>query len=355
MFILRSLKYLLVCMIGSILLFLVCSCSNEAPLDNIINEHRVESNVDEKNENTNKQKVEATIDKDNQVDIEDKSPIEDELIGIWHAGASIGAGYSDLFYFYPNNEFKLAYAQGDEAKRVLDISGNWAISEEQLILSITQKTVVEGGELVDASPSATSKYRIENGIIVKRVLDTPEIERYTLGEIQQATDSPYEKKIVIDTAPYWKVSEDPEDKNYIQQSTISENTKDDLDKNIEGMKDEEAMEQKIYQESLGEWEISDVIQVAQYSVISSEELIGKTIKLEEDYFINEKGEKRETNIRVFKSDSMELKVAEMIEVDDNSSVYIINIYQGEEYLVAMYYVNGGFWIKLEGHIYRLVR
>ena len=52
---------------------------------------------------------------------------------------------------------------------------------------------------------------------------------------------------------------------------------------------------------------------------------------------------------------MELKVAEMIEVDDNSSVYIINIYQGEEYLVAMYYVNGGFWIKLEGHIYRLVR
>ncbi len=355
MFILRSLKYLLVCMIGSILLFLVCSCSNQAPLNNIINEPRVESNVDEQNENTNKQKVESTINKGNQVDIEEKDPLEDELIGIWHAGASIGAGYSDLFYFYPDNEFKLAYAQGDEAKRIIDISGNWRISERELILSITQKTVVEGGELVHASPSATSKYRIENGTIVKRVLNTPELETYVLGEIEQATDSPYEKKIVIDTISYWKVSEDPEDKNYLQQSTVSENAKDDIGKNIVGIKDEEAMRQTIYQASIGEWEISEVIQVAQYSVISSEELIGKTIKLEEDYFINEKGDKIETNIRIYKSDSMELKVAEMIEVDDNSSVYIVNIYQGEEYLVSMYYVDGEFWIKLEGHIYRLVR
>lgn len=355
MFTLRSLKCLLVAMIGSVLLFLGCSCSNEKPLNNIINESSVESNVDDNNENTNKQKVESTINKDDQVDIEEKGSVEDELIGIWHAGASIGAGYSDLFYFYPSNEFNFAYAQGDETKRVIDISGNWGISEGQLILSITQKTVVEGGKLVDASPSATSKFRIDNGTIVKRVLNTPEIERYVLGEIEQATDSPYEKKIVINTIPYWKVSEDPKDKNYIQQSTISENTKDDLDENIVGMKNEEAMEQKIHQESIGEWKISDVIKVADYSVINSEELIGKTIKLEEDYFINKKGEKKETNIRVSKTNSMELKVAEMIEVDDNSSVYIINIYQGEEYLVTMYYINGEFWIKLEGHIYALVR
>lgn len=326
-----------------LLIFLCCSCTNEAPLNPIINESQIPFNAQEQSQADDKQKLENNVSESPRVNMEEMQILEKELIGIWHAAPFIGPGYDNLFYFYSNNRFKLTYSQGDEGKRVIDMCGDWKISEGQLTLSITQKTVIEGGELEEASPSATSKYKIVNGTVVKKQLDIPELERYILGDIEQESDSPYEKKVFIGETPYWKICDDPDDINYINLDELLENNNNNI------------TEDEVYQSILGEWEISGIIQVSTYSVIDVGSLIGKKIKIGETYFVNENEEKKETNIRIFKSDSMELKVAEMIEVDQDSCVYIINLYEGDTYFLTMYYVDGAFWIRIEGHIYELKR
>lgn len=142
-----------------------------------------------------------------------------QLIGIWHAAPSIGSGYNDMFFFYDDNRFKLYYSQYDEEKRVLDISGEWFVNENNLKLSVDEKTVVVGGELVESSPSAISEYSIINGTIQKEKIEPPEIIEYSIGQIENATDSPYENKLLINGEYYWKISDDPDNEYYNREIT----------------------------------------------------------------------------------------------------------------------------------------
>ncbi|AEV69470.1 hypothetical protein [Acetivibrio clariflavus] len=145
--------------------------------------------------------------------------IGQQLIGIWHAAPSIGSGYNDMFFFYKDSSFKLYYSQYDEEKRVLDISGKWTVNGNKLNLSVDEKTVVIGGELFESSPSATSEYSIINGTIQKEKIDPPEIIEYSIGQIENATDSPYENKLLINGEYYWKISDNPDDEYYSRQFT----------------------------------------------------------------------------------------------------------------------------------------
>jgi len=139
---------------------------------------------------------------------------DQKLIGIWHAAPSIGSGYNDMFFFYKDNRFKLYYSQYDEEKRVLDISGEWSVNENKLKLSVDEKTVVVGGELVESSPSATSEYSIINGTVQKEKIEPPEIIEYSIGQIEKDTESPYENKLLINGEYFWKISDNPDDEFY---------------------------------------------------------------------------------------------------------------------------------------------
>ncbi len=183
------------------------------------------SNNYDPNSPLNETTIEVTNNQQEQTDEKNDSSIENELVGIWHASPSVGAGYNNLFFFYKDNKFKLNYSQYDEEKRTLDVSGKWSVDKDKLILLITQKTVIVGGELGEASPSATSKYSIENGKVQKEVLDSPETIEYDLVQFEKATDSPYGKKISIDKVFYWKISDDPEDKDYNEE--FSQDSNDD--------------------------------------------------------------------------------------------------------------------------------
>lgn len=156
---------------------------------------------------------------------------DQQLIGIWHAAPSVGSGFENMFYFYKDNRFKLSYSQYDEEKRVLDISGEWTVDENELKLSVEEKTVVIGGELVESSPSATSKYRIVDGIIKKKKVDPPEVIVYSIKKVDNVIDSPYEEVLLINEEYYWKISDDPDNEDYNQQIEESEisNTDNEFD------------------------------------------------------------------------------------------------------------------------------
>lgn len=148
--------------------------------------------------------------------------ISQQLIGIWHAAPSVGSGYDNLFFFYKNNRFKLCYSQYDEAKRVIDISGKWTVDGNKLKLSVDEKTVVIGGELVESSPSSASEYSLINGTIEKQILDPPEIIEYEISQIEKDTESPYENKVMINGTYYWRICDDPDDEYFNSLNEVSE-------------------------------------------------------------------------------------------------------------------------------------
>lgn len=141
-----------------------------------------------------------------------------ELIGIWHASPSVGAGYSERFFFYDDGTFKFCYSQYDEEKRILDMTGNWTVKGERLILSVLEETVLVGGELAEPSPSATSQYSIINATVEKKHYDNPKTIEYTLGKLEEdkeGTDGPiYGIKLLINGQCYWRISLDPYDVSY---------------------------------------------------------------------------------------------------------------------------------------------
>ena len=190
---------------GVFALILCCSCSN-ATLENAYNE------VDGVQGELKQEELDAV----SLNDIKEMNAKEKQLIGIWHEAPSISAGYGDLFYFYPDNKFKFIYSRYDEAKQELEVSGIWEVIEDNLILEIKQKTVIEGEEIALPSPSAISKYHIVNGEEVVNKLSIPTNIIYTLSDITQAADSLYEYKVFINEVPYWQLSKNPEDDWYIQ-------------------------------------------------------------------------------------------------------------------------------------------
>ncbi len=56
-----------------------------------------------------------------------------ELIGFWHASPYLGAGFNDRFTFNNDLSFKFEFSQYNEAKRVIDFSGDWFIEGDKLI------------------------------------------------------------------------------------------------------------------------------------------------------------------------------------------------------------------------------
>ena len=144
--------------------------------------------------------------------------MQGELIGIWHASPSVGAGYSERFFFYEDGTFRFCYSQYDEEKRILDMAGSWTVKGKQLILSITQETVLVGGELAEPSPSSTSKYSIVNATKEKRVYDSPKTIEYTLGKLEEDKEDTdgliYRIKLLINGQYYWRISLDPYSENY---------------------------------------------------------------------------------------------------------------------------------------------
>lgn len=141
--------------------------------------------------------------------------MQDALVGVWHAAPSVGAGYAERFFFYEDGTFKFYYSQYDESKRVLDESGTYYVNGDQLVLYITNQTVLEGGEIVEGLPGSISEYSIINAEVKEREFNPHHEVVYTLGTIEQADDSPYEHKVLIDTMYYWKVDDNPYNEHFM--------------------------------------------------------------------------------------------------------------------------------------------
>jgi len=140
---------------------------------------------------------------------------DDQIVGIWHVSPMVAAGYGELFYFYPDHTFKITANQMDWGNRLSSISGGWSIEANTLILEVTEKCILTGGEIVEGYASCASDFAIEGGISENITVSPTERRVYPLSEIieddlggalGQEISMP---RIRIGTTDLWLFSSDP--------------------------------------------------------------------------------------------------------------------------------------------------
>ena len=139
----------------------------------------------------------------------------DQLIGIWHISPMVAAGYGKLIYFYPDHTFKITGNQMDWGNRLSSISGTWSIEVNALVLEVSEKCVLNGGEIVEGYASCASDFAIEGGTSEIITVSPSETRIYPIGEIviddmggalgQEVSKS----RIKIGTTHFWLFGNDP--------------------------------------------------------------------------------------------------------------------------------------------------
>lgn len=136
----------------------------------------------------------------------------DSLAGVWQDERIVASGWSNTFLFFKNGRFKFFYNQMDCSKRAVSYSGKWKVNEDELDLTVEQRTVIKGGHLEHSDGSCASDSMIVDGVEKIIKLDVPEEIVYSVSEIYTDTQDDISRvKIYIDAMPYWKFSDNPQD------------------------------------------------------------------------------------------------------------------------------------------------
>ncbi len=134
-----------------------------------------------------------------------------EIAGVWQNSAVLGSGWSDTYLFFEDGTFRFFYSQMDCAKREVSYTGNWKLDESDLILSIIDITILEGGEMVLSTGSCGSDSTLINAVEKKLLYDPP--VRSVLHKVKYhviSIDGVERKTISLDGTKYWYYGEPKE-------------------------------------------------------------------------------------------------------------------------------------------------
>jgi hypothetical protein len=140
------------------------------------------------------------------------SNAQDSLVGVWQDARVVASGWSNTFLFFNDGSFKYFYNQMDCSKRIVSYSGKWKVNEDELDLTVEQKTVIEGGHLELSNGSCGSDSMLVDGVEKKMKLEVPEEIIYSVSELYADTQDDIARvKVYIDAMPYWRFSDNPKE------------------------------------------------------------------------------------------------------------------------------------------------
>jgi hypothetical protein len=120
----------------------------------------------------------------------------------------VAAGWSETYQFFENGKYIFRYSQMDCTKRLLSYSGTWELKgENKLILTMTSRTVLEGGTEVPSSGSCD--FEIEGGEVKTIELgDTQSLELILSTTKRDKMNGDLRTRVFGDRA-FWKHEDDP--------------------------------------------------------------------------------------------------------------------------------------------------
>jgi hypothetical protein len=133
---------------------------------------------------------------------------EQELIGIWQVSPSMASGWDDAYQFFDSGEFIFNTSQMNCEERNRSFAGTWKLTDTHLELTIRQRVVLEGGQLVESVICATA-YEIEGGELKTYGLEKSEIKSLSISAITPDEGNMNRDKITLENKPFWKISDDP--------------------------------------------------------------------------------------------------------------------------------------------------
>jgi hypothetical protein len=135
------------------------------------------------------------------------------LEGLWHAGACVGSGFSELYALLPGGRFVWAENSMDGMARLRERRGTWTASEHALTLSVESTLVIQGGVItpVTAGSTATDS-EITGGDWVWLEFSPPEtlevsLDSFRLDRMDDNWDLPADLwGIDLDGVRHWRIS-----------------------------------------------------------------------------------------------------------------------------------------------------
>jgi hypothetical protein len=127
-----------------------------------------------------------------------------DIVGVWQAAKFLASGWDDTFLFYSDGTFLFEYSQMDSVKREINYSGSWILELGTLVLTVTNKTVISGGEIVETDLAYT-RYVIEGGEILNLTVVPPDILKLPLGPKETDDDPSIRyKTMTFGGKQYWQ-------------------------------------------------------------------------------------------------------------------------------------------------------
>ena len=128
----------------------------------------------------------------------------DEIIGKWQRDSKIvGSGMNQYIHFFPNGDFHMDLGNdGDDLRTVIELDGKYRIVQDSLFFTITQKTIILGGEIAtnDWDGLQLSLFTIKNGKMKYILISNPkELEPCFISLITN-------EHIKINNEEYFKIS-----------------------------------------------------------------------------------------------------------------------------------------------------
>jgi hypothetical protein len=131
-----------------------------------------------------------------------------QLIGVWQAAPSLGAGWAESYQFWPDGAYTFHASQMDCAAAERGFSGAWRVSAGVLLLAVAERQVIEGGELVPALGSCGTAEELQGGTLVSQPVEPAGAIELPLGPPTQDSSSPY-LSMRLGEIQYWRFSDDP--------------------------------------------------------------------------------------------------------------------------------------------------
>lgn len=132
------------------------------------------------------------------------------IVGLWQAAPYVASGWDDCYQFFEDGQFTFNYNQMICDKRTISFSGTWMLEDDFLKLSITQKIIIEGGELVPATGSCGSEYEIEGGEIKTILIEEHEILEIQITDYGIDTENMEMETMKFDGIKFWRMGSDPD-------------------------------------------------------------------------------------------------------------------------------------------------
>ena len=125
--------------------------------------------------------------------------------GMWHAGPSLGSGWSQRLGFWGDSTFIYATSEMDGQTRDRFISGKWNVSPDGLLTLFCHEVLKwEGGTVVPAVGSIGTDVQIENAEMVKQKYDPVKEIVIHIGDYVYDDSTPRPWKICLpDNGAIW--------------------------------------------------------------------------------------------------------------------------------------------------------